>query len=55
MKIVERILERRIRPIVDLNEMQFGFMPEKVLWMLYILREDCKNIYRRIKSCICTS
>ena len=29
MKIVKRVLERRIRTLVNLNEMQFGFMPEK--------------------------
>ena len=29
MKIVETVLERRIRTLVDLNEMQFGFMPRK--------------------------
>ena len=29
MKIVGRVLERRIRALVNLNEMQFGFMPGK--------------------------
>ena len=29
MKIVERILERRIQTLVNLNEMQFGFLPGK--------------------------
>ena len=29
MKIVERVLERRIRTLVNLNEMQFRFMPGK--------------------------
>ena len=29
VKIVERVLERRIRTLVNLNEMQFGFMPGK--------------------------
>ena len=29
MKIVERVLERRIRTLVNLNELQFGFMPGK--------------------------
>ena len=27
MKIVERVLERQIRTLVSLNEMQFGYMP----------------------------
>ena len=29
MKIVERVLERRIRTLVNLNTTQFGFMPGK--------------------------
>ena len=29
MKIVEKVLERRIRTLINLNEMQFGFMPGK--------------------------
>ena len=29
MKIVETVQEKRIRTIVNLNEMQFGFIPEK--------------------------
>ena len=29
MKIVERVLEKQIRTLVNLNEMQFGFMPGK--------------------------
>ena len=29
MKIVERVLERRIQTLGNLNEMQFGFMPGK--------------------------
>ena len=29
MKIVDRVQERRIRTLINLNKMQFGFMPEK--------------------------
>ena len=29
IKIVERVLEGRIRTLVNLNKMQFGFMPGK--------------------------
>ena len=29
MKIIERVLERRIRALVDFDEAQFGFMPGK--------------------------
>ena len=39
MKIVERILERRIRKLVNVDEMQFGFMPGKgTIDALFILR-----------------
>ena len=29
VKIVEKVLERQIQTLVNLNKMQFGFMPEK--------------------------
>ena len=29
MKIVEKVLEKRLRRMVKMNEMQFGFMPGK--------------------------
>ena len=35
MKIVERVLERQIQTLVNLNKMQFGFMPGKEWWMQY--------------------
>ena len=39
MKIVEKVLERRIRTLVDLDEMQFGFMPGRgTIDALFILR-----------------
>ena len=39
MKIVERILERRIRTLVNLNKMQFEFMPGKrIVDAIFIVR-----------------
>ena len=39
MKIVERVLENRIRELVMIDEMQFGFMPGKdTTYALFILR-----------------
>ena len=29
MKVVERVLEKRLCGIVSVDEMQFGFMPER--------------------------
>ena len=37
MKIVERAPEKQIQTLVNLNEMQFGFMPGKEQWMRYSL------------------
>ena len=37
MKIVERVLERQIQTLVNLNEMRFGFVPRKGQWMRYSL------------------
>ena len=39
MKIVERVLENRIRGLVTIDDTQFGFMPRKgTTYGLYILR-----------------
>ena len=49
MKVVERVLERRIRNCVVVDEMQFGFMPGKgtvdALFVLRRLQEEylCKE------------
>ena len=37
MKVVERVLERQIRTLVNLNEMQFDLCQEKEQWMQYSL------------------
>ena len=39
MKIVEKVLEKRLRHVVKVNEMQFGFMPGKgTIDAVFILR-----------------
>ena len=39
MKVVEMVLEKRLRRIVTVDEMQFGFMPERgTIDALFILR-----------------
>ena len=44
MKIIERVLERRIRTLVDFDETQFGFMPGKgttdALFLVQRLQEE---------------
>ena len=54
MKIVERILERRIRTRVNLNKIQFGFYARKRNSGCDIHCEECRrNVKRRTRSCMC--
>ena len=40
LKIAERIIERFIRQQVDINEMQFGFIPERAITnAIFILKQ----------------
>ena len=51
-KIVERVLERRIRGLVNLNKMQFGFMPEKeTVDAIFIVRRMPKD--KKLYMCFC--
>ena len=52
MKIVERVLEKRIRELVKVDDMQFGFMPEKgTTDALFILRKDARGVsWKREKA-----
>ena len=56
MKIVERVLENRIRELVMINEMQFGFMPGKdTTHALYILRrmqEEFRGREKKLHMCV---
>ena len=54
MKIVERVLERRIRTLVNLNEMQFGFMPGKrTIDAIFIVRmqEEYQKKDKKLYMC----
>ena len=55
MKIVERVLENRIRGLVTINDMQFGFMPGKdTTHALFILRRMQEKFREREqKRCTC--
>ena len=51
MKIVERVLERRIQTLVNLNKMQFGFMPGKgTVDAIFIVRRTLTVICEAILS-----
>ena len=50
MKIVERVLERRIRIQINLNKMQFGFIPEKgIVHAIFIISRMQKE-YQKDKK-----
>ena len=50
-KIVERMLERRIRTVVNLNEMQFGFMPGKgAVHAIFIVRRMQEGYQKKDKK-----
>ena len=55
MKIVERVLERRIRETVDVNEIQCGFMPGKgtidALFMVRMLQEKYDRKKKKLYMC----
>ena len=55
MKIIERVLERRIRAIVDFDVAQFGFMPEKgtidALFLVRRLQEEHRAKDKRMYMC----
>ena len=55
MKLVERVLERRIRTLINLNKMQFGFMPGKrTMDAIFIVRRMQEKYQKKNKKlCMC--
>ena len=55
MKIVERVLENRIRGLVMIDEMQFGFMPGKGTTNALFIRRRMQEEFRgrEKKLCLC--
>ena len=55
MKVVERVLERRIRTLVNLDEIQFGFMPGKgttdALFVLRKMQEEYRDKGKKLYMC----
>ena len=55
MKIVERVLERRIRTLVNLNEIQFGFMPGKrtvdAIFIVRRMQEEYQKKDKKLYMC----
>ena len=54
-KIIKRVLERRIRALVDFDEAQFGFMPGKgiidALFLVQRLQEQHRAKDKRMYMC----
>ena len=51
MKIIERVLERQIRILVNLNKMQFGFMPGKgTVDAIFIVRKMQEEYQKKDKK-----
>jgi hypothetical protein len=57
MKVVERVLLRRLREVVEIDEMQCGFMPGKgtvdALFMARMLQERYGRKKRKLYMCFC--
>ena len=55
MKIVERVLEKRIRCLVNMNKMQCGFMPGRgtidALFILCIMQEEYQDRGKKQYMC----
>ena len=55
MKVVERVLERRLRKVVRIDEMQYGFMPGKgtvdALFIARILQERYGRKKKKLYVC----
>ena len=52
MKIVERVLERRIRELVNIDSMQFGFMPGRgttdALFVVQRMQEEYRDKKKKL-------
>ena len=55
MKIVEKVLERRIRELVNVDSMQFGFMPERgttdALFVVRRIQDKYRDKKKKLYMC----
>ena len=56
MKIVERVLEKRIRALVEVDDMQFGFMPgrgttDALFFKVRRIQEEYREKYKKLYIC----
>ena len=52
MRIVERVLERRIREVVNVDGMQFGFMPDRGTTVVLFIFGRVQEKYREEDICV---
>ena len=54
LKVMERVVEKRLRKIVHINDMQCGFMPGKgTVDAIFMVRRFRRNMQRRNRSYTC--
>ena len=54
MKVEERVLEKRLRRMVSVDEIQFGFLPEGgTIDAVFMLRRLQEEYYAKVKSDVC--
>ena len=57
MKIIERVLEKRIRVLAQVDDMQFGFMPGKgttdALFILRRMQEEFRGREKKLQAYMC--
>ena len=55
MKVVQRVLERRIRELVNIDLMQFGFTPGRgttdALFVVQRIQEECRDKKKKLYMC----
>ena len=55
MKVVEKVLERRIRELVNIDSMQFGFMPGRgmteKLFVVQRIQEEYRDKKKKLYLC----
>ena len=52
LKVLERVIEARIRKIVKIDELQFGFSPGKgTTDAIFIVRQSKKSFLENRRSC----
>ena len=55
MKNVERVLERRIRELINIDSMQFGFMPGRgtkdALFVVQRMQEEYRGNKKKLYMC----